>query len=233
MPVQILCRKLLTHVLQISCGCSFAVLCLTVLGGCASAKGPEYLTVTSNEYSNVFIAAGEVTTEQGMPPLVNDRVGGVIEGRPRLAGSLIEPWRVESSSARQLVESSMNTQRRRVRFEFLPIEFKPNEPTGEGVLQGPIVPGSTMDEVRSVDLINHQGEIEVRVWVYVERKFQPYLQRNTWSRVGTDFAEGPADDVPDDGSTRSQSLWTPVGRDKAMERRLLSQLSSRLTAQAE
>ena len=189
--------------------------------------------MNASEYSTVFAAAGEVSTRQGMPPLVNDLVGGVIEGRPRLAGSLIEPWRAESSSVNQLAESSINTQRRRVRFEFLPIEFKPNEPTGEGVLQGPIVPGSTMDEVRSVDLINHQGEIEVRVWVYVERKFQPYLQRNTWSRVGTEFAEGPADDVPDDGSTRSQSLWTPVGRDKAMERRLLSQLSSRLTAQAE
>ena len=225
--------KAILNAFKYASTCLLGSLCLTTLWGCATAKGPEYLTVNASEYSSVFAAAGEVSTRQGMPPLVNDLVGGVIEGRPRLAGSLIEPWRAESSSVNQLAESSINTQRRRVRFEFLPIEFKPNEPTGEGVLQGPIVPGSTMDEVRSVDLINHQGEIEVRVWVYVERKFQPYLQRNTWSRVGTDFAEGPADDVPDDGSTRSQSLWTPVGRDKAMERRLLSQLSSRLTAQAE
>lgn len=225
--------KAILNAFKYASTCLLGSLFLTALWGCATAKGPEYLTVNASEYPSVFAAAGEVSTRQGMPPLVNDLVGGVIEGRPRLAGSLIEPWRAESSSVNQLAESSINTQRRRVRFEFLPIEFKPNEPTGEGVLQGPIVPGSTMDEVRSVDLINHQGEIEVRVWVYVERKFQPYLQRNTWSRVGTDFAEGPADDVPDDGSTRSQSLWTPVGRDKAMERRLLSQLSSRLTAQAE
>ncbi len=223
----------ITAAFQNAIGCFSALLCLMALGGCASDKGPDYLTVTSDDYSTVFAAAGEVSTRQGMPPLVNDFVGGVIEGRPRLAGSLIEPWRIESSSANQLIESSINTQRRRVRFEFLPIEFKPNEPTGEGVLQGPIVPGSTMDDVRSVDLMNHQGNIEVRVWVYVERKFEPYLQRNTWSRVGTQFAQGPADDVPDDGSTRSQSLWTPVGRDQAMERRMLGQLSSQVTVQPE
>ena len=100
---------------------------------------------------------------------------------------------------------------------------------GENVLQGPVVPGSTIDEVRSIDVLNHKGDIEVRVWVYVERQFVPNLQQNTWSRAGNSFSSNPLGiESPRDGTTRSSGRWTPVGRDEKMEQRLLAQMESSL-----
>ena len=169
---------------------------------------------------------------QGMPPLVEDRAGGVIEGRPRLAGSLFEPWRVDNADFDQFVENTINKQRRRVRFEFLPIDFRPPEPTGEKTLVGPVVPGSTVDEARSINLLAHEGDIEVRVWVYVEREFIPNLQRGTWSRVGRSFASNPLENAPRrDQTTRTPGKWSPVGRDLEMEQRLLAQMESAMQSQ--
>ena len=200
-----------------------------VIGGCASDRGSHPLAITSQEYSSAFDAAVKVSTTAGMPPLVSDRVGGVIEGRPRLAGSLIEPWRIDNADFQQFVENTINKQRRRIRFEFLPIDFRPPEPSGENVLQGPVVPGSTIDEARSIDVLNHTGDIEVRVWVYVEREFVPNLEQNTWSRAGNSFSSNPLGiESPRDGTTRSSGRWTPVGRDEKMEQRLLAQMESSL-----
>ena len=200
-----------------------------VIGGCAGPSTGDRLDIQGSQYPEAFKAAQEAARSVGMPPLVSDPVGGIIEGRPRIAGSIIEPWRLDNADFDQVVENTINKQRRRVRFEFLPIDFRPAEPTGEGRLQGPVVPGSTIDLQRSINLVNYQNDIEVRVWVYMERQFIPYLQRSTWSRVGNDFATNPLDTEPRlDGTTRSSGLWTPVGRDEAMERTLLSRVRKSL-----
>lgn len=210
---------------------SFAILVglAMVIGGCASNRGSHPLEINSQDYSKAFDAACSASTDVGMPPLVTDRVGGVIEGRPRLSGSILEPWRLDNANAQQFFENTINKQRRRVRFEFLPIDFKPPEPTGEGVLRGSVVPGSTIDEARSIDITNHTGEIEVRVWVYVEREFVPNLQRGAWSRVEKSFSNNPLlFESPTDNTTRSSGKWSPVGRDEPMEERLLAKVESTL-----
>jgi hypothetical protein len=211
----------------------FMVFVSVVIGGCAAPSTGDRLDIQGDQYPEAFKAAQEAARSVGMPPLVSDPVGGIIEGRPRIAGSIIEPWRLDNADFDQLVENTINKQRRRVRFEFLPVDFRPAEPTGEGRLEGPVVPGSTIDLQRSINLVNYQNEIEVRVWVYMERQFVPYLQRSTWSRVGNDFATNPLDTEPRlDGTTRSSGRWTPVGRDEAMERKLLSQVKKSLVAAA-
>ncbi|MCH2161418.1 MAG: hypothetical protein MK085_06045 [Phycisphaerales bacterium] len=203
---------------------SLVLFLVLVIGGCAPARGPERIQIPAQQYPVAFTAAEEAAVSVGMPPLVSDRVGGVIEGRPRLAGSLVEPWRVENSAG-QAVENTINKQRRRIRFEFLPKDFRPPEPTGEDELRGAVVPGSTIDLQRSIDLLAQDDPIEIRVWVYVERQFVPYLQQQTWSRVGNRFARNPLDTIRrSDTAVRSPGLWTPVGRDQAMEQRLLARV---------
>ena len=197
-----------------------------IASGCASS-GPDRLEFQSDRYDQAFEAAGEAVRRQGMPPVLTDRTGGVIEARPRLAGSVLEPWRIDNSDLEQWGASTLNKQRRRVRFEFLPVDFVPPEPTGDTPLTGPPLPGSSEGELRLTDLETFDGQVELRVWVYVEREHRTGLRRGTWSRVGRTYATNPMETIsPKDGTTRSQALWTPVGRDEAMERRLLADVKA-------
>jgi hypothetical protein len=203
-----------------------ATFAVGIASGCTSS-GPDRLEFRSDRYDQAFDAAGEAVRRQGMPPVLTDRTGGVIEARPRLAGSVLEPWRVDNSDLDQWGSSTLNKERRRVRFEFLPVDFVPPEPTGDAALVGPPLPGSTEGELRLTDLETFDGRVELRVWVYVEREHRTGLRRGTWSRVGRTYATNPMETIsPEDGTTRSPGLWTPVGRDEAMERRLLADVEA-------
>jgi hypothetical protein len=202
------------------------------LGGC-STSGPDHLEIDADRYEVAFSAAEEATRKAGMPAMLTDRTGGVIEGRPRLAGSLTEPWRVDNSSLEQWSTSTLHKQRRRVRFEFLPLDFKTPAPTGEETLMGAPFPGSGGDLDGSIDLDRFDGPIEVRVWVWIEREQLNELRRGTWSRQSRDYATNPMDTIaPRDGTTRSSGRWTPVERDINMERRLLAEVAAATTADA-
>jgi hypothetical protein len=206
-----------------------SALLLTGLGVGCTAKGPDRLELQSGQYDQAFDAAGQAARKAGMPPLLSDRVGGVIDGRPRLAGSVIEPWRVDNSSLQQWGENTLHKQRRRVRFEFLPVDFIPPEPDGDEELVGAPLPGSLEGEMRLTDLTTFEGPVEVRVWVYVERAHRAGARRSAWSRVDRSYSTNPLETIsPDDGTTRSYGLWTPVGRDESMERRLLAEVQQSL-----
>lgn len=197
--------------------------------GCSSTR-QDRLEIRGDQYDQAFDAAQRATRGEGMPPLLADRSGGVIESRPRLAGSIMEPWRLDHGSVDQWAASTVHKQRRRVRFEFLPIEFVPPESFGEDELVGPPVPGSEEDLVRTTNLCTFDGPIEVRVWVWIEREQRAGLRRSTWTRQGRSYATNPLDTVtPDDGTTRSPGVWTPVERDVVMEQRLLADVAESLT----
>ena len=202
--------------------------------GCTSAgsDAPVVLTLNRGDYSIAFDAAVELIAHEGMPADLRDRDGGVIESRPAVSGSVFEPWDWSAGSASAAVDDTLNHQRRRVRFEFLPADFRPLPTNDSAPLQGQLTPGSVEpDAAGAVDLPRYDGPIEVRVWVYVERATTPYLQRPTWSFRGRSFASNPEDrERRDDGTTRDPSKWTPVSRDPAMEREMLEKLKSKLTA---
>ncbi len=203
------------------------LLLVGALGACQST-GPKSLEIPADQYEVAFDAAREATREVGMPALMADRTGGVIESRPRLAGSILEPWRVDNSGS-QWLTSTLHKQRRRVRFEFLPVDFSPADPTGVEELVGPPLPGSGEEILRSVDLDSFDGPIEVRVWVWIEREQGAELRRSTWTRRGRSYAQDPSErDSQSDGTTRSPGIWTPVERDTAMERRLLAEVEAAL-----
>jgi len=144
-----------------------------------------------------------------MPPALRDRRSGVIETEAQIAGSVLEPWRTDNASAAQAVENTVAFQRRRARFEFTPAGFQ--EPPR--------------------DLTKVPDDLELRVWVFVERASTPGLRRSTWTRSKTTTTQLVAPEG-DTGPAPTTS-WTPVTRDVAYERRLLAAVQDGLRSQGQ
>lgn len=219
---------------------ALAASAFTCLGGCSSdgnrefAAAPTVLTIERASYDRAFDEAVELVAEAGMPADLRDRDGGVIESRPNVSGSVLEPWDWAAGSPVAAVEDTVNHQRRRVRFEFLPAGFRPATPIADAPLEGERTPGSVAgDAAGAVDLAHYEGPVELRVWVYVERSYTPYLQRSTWTFRGRSFARNP-DEVRrgEDGAVLDPSKWTPVRRDADMEREILDALRGKLATPA-
>jgi hypothetical protein len=226
--------------------CALVGLALTVLAGCAgddaqTSRGandppPTVVVIDRADYARWFDAAVALSGEEDMPAELRDRDGGIIETRPKVAGSLIEPWDWPRGDLGEAVEATLSFERRRARFEFLPSGFQPEAgfavADDDARLSGRRTPGSTDPTAfGAVDLSRYDGPIEVRVWVWVERAFTPNLQRSPWTFSQTTFASDPTKNRPTgDASTRDRSIWTPVARDAAMETILLDKLVDRTTA---
>lgn len=200
------------------------------LGGCSKPTGPEVLIIDSGRYSEAFDAAMDATRDRGMPATLRDRRTGIIETEPCIAGSMVEPWRTDNSGFSQSMENSMAFQRRRARFEFIPAGFT-SSPSLDAAgthpaLAGPDVVG--IDQP-AMDLTTISGELELRVWVYVERAYTPGLRRSTWTRRET----RPSKIITPDGEPPlpDSTYWVPVKRDPAYERRLLAEVQEHLAKQ--
>ena len=211
-------------------GALLALLLLSTLGGCSAPPRPQASTISIEglEYARCFDEVLLVAREAGMPPLLRDRAGGLVETSPRLSGSLFEPWRQDNADFNEVLANTIGLQRRRARFEFVPAGFSPPPEDPSDALTGPALPGSTDDEVR--DLRTFEGPIELRVWVFVERSFRPGMQNPAWTRSMTTFATNPLDTgraaSPD--ALADQSNWTPVRRDRAYEARLIDAFIRRI-----
>ncbi len=176
----------------------------------------------SRNYSAAFDAAVAAADADGMKPVLLDRRSGVIETRPTVAGSFLELWKPKPSTARQGLENTLAMQRRTARFEFVPVMREVVVGDDGGVpLVGPDLLSST-----GFDLTTYSGPMELRVWVYVDRKYSQGIRRGTWSlrqetRTTVLPTEEPWEQVPG-------SFWMPVTRDVARERDLLASVESRL-----
>jgi hypothetical protein len=191
--------------------------------GCSSrVVGPDVIVLDSQNYAAVFDAAVAAADADGMKPVLLDRRGGVIATDPAVAGSFLEPWKPKPSTARQGLENTLAMQRRTARFEFVPVLRQVGVlDDGTEALVGPDLLSST-----GLDLTTYSGPMELRVWVYVDRKYTQGIRRGTWSlrqetRTTVLPAEEPWEQVPG-------SFWMPVTRDVARERDLLASVESRL-----
>jgi len=151
---------------------------------------------------------------------MRDPRSGVIETDPAMAGSILEPWRPNASFS-QTWENTLHLQQRRARFEFTPVSFQPSPPTDQ--LTGPDLLHAQSPEI---DLTQYEGPIELRVWVYVERGYQPGMRRDPWTRTATTRETI----VPNDPLAKPlpRQYWVPMTRDEAAERRLLARVSKAL-----
>jgi hypothetical protein len=197
-----------------------AAIALASLGGCKASSGPEIVHVPAGRYTEAFEAAVEAARQERLPAAMRDRRGGIIEAGPTVAGSLLEPWHNDGDSFGQVSENTLAHQRRRARFEFTPPGHVAEPPSEE--LIGPDVV-ALRDE--PTDLTGHTGDLELRVWVFVERAHSPGVRRSTWSR---DLTTRTRVIIGRDGEALPETTWTPVARDVAFERRLLAKVEEML-----
>lgn len=199
---------------------------LVCLIGCASDRGgPAYLAVPRAEYDAAFDAACAAARESDLPPVTVDRTSGTIDTAARFAGSLAEPWTYGDHTASEIVEGTLAFERRRARFEFVPVGFRAQPPEGSAPLAGPILPGS--DRGSGSEVARGSEDLELRVLVSIERRFEPGMQRSAWTRsIGGRSRELPADGDP--ASPRDLSNWTTIARDERLERELLARVATRL-----
>lgn len=187
-----------------------------LIAGCAAPSGPEFLTVSAADYHETFDAAVETARSHDFIASLRDRRHGVIETEPTYAGSIFEPWDPATLTIGRALENTVSFQRRRVRFEFLPIGF---------VREGIDDRGDDMSlTLTSPDLTTYEGDLELRVWVYVERLHDPTVRRSTWSRRYSSYTAIYDLETGD----RVFRTWTPTVRDPALERRLLARIERRL-----
>jgi hypothetical protein len=152
--------------------------------------------------------------------VVADRSLGVIETDARAAGSLLEPWRTDNASMQESVAHTVNFERRRARFEFVPEPFELPVPQPSAPSAGAALPGSERAEGR-VDLVAWKGPIQMRTWVMLDREFIPNQQIGRWTLGESRTSQDPTQARdPKDTSTRTPGQWTPIGRDVQYERRL-------------
>jgi len=201
------------------------LLLLSAVSCSTKLNGPDVVLLDSRDYAEVFDAAVAAANADGMTPVLLDRRGGVITTNPAVAGSFLEPWKPRPSTARQGLENTLAQQRRTARFEFVPVlnEVVVHD-DGTDELVGPDYLSST-----GLDLTTYEGPMELRVWVYVDRKYTQGIRRNTWSlrqesRTKVLPTEEPWEQV-------AGSFWTPISRDVARERDLLASVEMRKNAQ--
>jgi hypothetical protein len=208
----------------------FMLLALPV--ACQAPEQQDALRLDRGDYNRAFQACIEAGREQDMPPALADRGNGIIETEPRLVGSLLEPWRTDSSGIDQTLQATMQMERRRVRFIFVPEGFEPQAIDGQSDFQGAAAPGSPQDLAR-FDLETHEGPIELRTRVFIERGFRPGIRQNTWSGTLRTMTTEPQPKRRDDGTTRTPTQWTPIGRDEVAERLLTARVAALLAASGE
>ena len=202
----------------------------TAMAACNTMDGEASMQLSGEDYARAFTACIDAGREQGMPPALADRGNGIIETEPRTIGSAIEPWRTDHSGLEQVAENTLQFQRRRVRFVFVPAEFTPEPIDGRSEFTGAAQPGSPAD-TRRFDLETWRGPLELRTRVFIERGFTPGIRTDPWSAALTTATTEPKPKVPNDGTTRSPTRWTPVGRDEAAERTITARVRSLLAAQ--
>lgn len=192
-----------------------AVVALCVIFiGCASPHGPASLQVAGDSYDHAFDTVIDVARSEAFIGGLRDRRSGVVETEPAYIATLLEPWAAFRDPAYVTTQSTISQQRRRVRFEFSPIE-----PVADDQAQPSFFSLGTSD----VDLTRFKGDLELRVLVHVERLHRPGLRRSTWTRRVTSSTTGSDGDQP-----MPSRAWVPVGRDQAMEQRLLGKVQQAL-----
>lgn len=203
---------------------------LAWVGGCTTVEGPRVLTIHAPDYNAAFDAALDSAQAHGLRPVVTDRGTGIIETDARTSGSMLEPWRTDNSGFAQMVGNTINFERRRMRVEFVPADFTLPAPDPGAQVVGAALPGTTKAESR-FDLLHHEGPIEIRAWVYVEREFRANQQIGSWTQRQTRYAGDPLDrQAPGDLTTIAEGTWTPIGRDEAYERTVMADIQRRLAA---
>ena len=115
-----------------------------------------------------------------------------------------------------------------------PLGVAPAAPEGTAPLAGPVLPGS--ERGVGADMTKVAGDVEIRVTVSVERRFEPGYQGSPYTRALGSYwreaapkARSRAEVDASRSVPRDLSRWTAVARDERLERVLAADIAARLT----
>ncbi len=204
----------------LSCLCLVAglLVAVSVFVGCASttttvtaddtppaaddlAVSPTQLDIDAREYRRLFDAALLVLRDAGFTLDRRDYRLGIITTRPLFAPTIFEPWHSRHASAATTFESTFNDQRRLVR-----VSLPPAQPADDNTTEPAMA-----------------DTYQLIVEVQIERR-QHGLQRLEGS---TDAGQLVGSMRRTEQADTDSDHWRPMGRDVALEERLLQQIVRR------
>jgi len=194
-----------------------------LLAGCTASQGPEVVAVSPAQYDEAFSTSVAMVRARGWEPELMDRRSGVIETAPVQAGSVFEPWHLNTTDMSTIVENSISHTRTRARIEFRPANAARLAKSQRDDLRPPDYLG--LEDMG--DLTQATGPLDLRAWVYIEHGHTPNVMMSTWTpglkarprRVGHDSNwESPPSGV----------VWITSSRDRGAERRLLGAIERAL-----
>ncbi len=193
-----------------------------VLPGCATPPAQDRVTLAAAHYDDAFDAAVETIRSHGWDLAIMDRRGGVIESEPRQSPSVLEPWALQTTDPDLAMLATLGDTTRRVRIEFSPAGPLPLADNADAQVPEADVLGLDLDE----DLTTRTGDIDTRVWVWVERTYRPGRRLGTWTFQEDSWATEATEDPI--WATSPKRVAVPEGRDRGAERLLLAEVTQRL-----
>jgi hypothetical protein len=201
------------------------------VAACAASPTADVIRVEEGAYQAAFDAAIEAARRIGLEPSLRDRRSGVLETKPALAPTILEPWRQDGATSAARLEQTIALRRRIARFEFAPAASE-----ADSTKPAPDVLGL---EAPLEDLTAFAGALDLRIVVLVEQAHTPGLRASTWGRSLTTRTEIVAprngqsvalEVAPSTLAPLPWTAWTPVLRDRDVERRLLADIAAALAA---
>jgi len=220
------------------------------LTGCSSrvVSMNNPIAITAEEYDRVFEAAVDVLRLNEFVVNRQDRRFGIITTEPYVAGSLLEPWRTDNTTAYQWSDATLNYQRRIVNVHLepaVPAALAAAELNRVAVRRGEAATEVDDEQVGEVvaQAVGESPESEpppattydgqtyqLRVVVDLEQRQVPEQQLHT-AAMSSETYYGRSPDVrstvTEEG--RELSFWKPIGRDIYYEQRLVQEILNRST----
>lgn len=196
---------------------------ISSLMGCSGPPGPDVVHIPSGQYEIAFSTAVDMVRERGWEPEFMDRRSGVIETAPVQAGSLLEPWHLNTSDTGAMLAYTVSKNRTRARLEFRPAGTESLTTSAPEAISEADYLGLTP----TVDLAKTTMPLDLRAWVYTERGVTPNRMISHWT--GRMLARPrPVSDDPQWETPPNGPMWIPADRDRHAEALLLAAIAKSL-----
>lgn len=159
---------------------------------------PAVATATSLQFQPMWNACEETGRHFGFPLDRQDYRAGLLTTVPVVSEQILEPWRKDAGTMHDVVQSSLATIRRHIRFEIERTE------AGTFVMTPKV-------------LVERETIIERRLTSVAQYRY---------SFAGP--AATPKDSVQTEDEELPVKYWTPIGRDLVMEKEIAADVKRRL-----
>lgn len=185
---------------------SFALVGATA-AGCQRPTRPESptsTTIADEDVQPLWDTALAVLIKHDFRPDRQDRTAGIITTHPTTSKQWNEPWRQDVADSYSLLEASLHTIQRQATVRFI----RNTQPQRPAAGPRPSVENWTID-------------VQVDVYRLCVPEYQVTSSSSAIRSFNADLPTVTGEKVAD---ARAARRWVPLGRDGAMEERLLSRI---------